>query len=52
MEWWEILIVSLTPVLFFAIIRAIVPLADMAYTTIELKEENGLWKSIKRIVPN
>lgn len=46
MEWWEILIVSLTPVLFFAIIRAIVPLADMAYIT-ELKREERLMEEYK-----
>lgn len=39
MEWWKILFVSLTPVLFFAMIRAIVPLADTAYTIKEKREE-------------
>lgn len=36
MKWWEILLVSLTPVLFFAMIRAIVPLEDMVC---EIKEK-------------
>lgn len=46
MKWWEILFVSLTPVLLFAMIRAIVPLADMAYT-IKLKKEERLMEEYK-----
>lgn len=39
MEWWKMLIVLLTPVLFYAMIRAIVPLAVNVCEIKEKREE-------------